>query len=655
MTASVNNAAASVASRLEAALLGGGDTETALRDVAAICGSDADAHWEVLALVDQYYRRGRISDATFRAINTQVQRMAIGGPMLRMPKPDATPGRAPAATAVNATGAHSSAAAVKRPAPAGARMGASASATGAHPVRFQATGAQPIGTRPPGNLATEAHAISTLATGAHAASARPATRPTPVSAAEPAAHAAPEMAVASPSYLGPGSVLVDRYVIEAPIDYGTADAVYRAVDRFRADMPHEDQRVAVKIPVNAAEAHRQFFRAQEMTQHNVARVLECGPAGPLSFYTLEFHRGKLLRDVLRELKEPLPKPFALSIVREVGAAIVYAHGIGIVHGRLDTSSVLITIDGGVRVLNFDALPAEPPPEPRHDLHSLACTAYELLAGKPPFPERDATAARQKGARAKRPPGLRYRPWRTLRQGLAWSSRQRSPSVKEWLSQIELERAAPTLPPLARLLAAPPQRRWRGVAITAAVAATVVASVLVLTLFDGSGPPARIVPAADTAAIVPTASAASAAATPDAPPAAIPAAANPVGDAKSVAITAPAVAGPGRIGFMGASLTVPQDAAAARVVVHRIGGTRGDIGFDWWTEDGSARAGEDFVTFGTRHMTIADGKDSVTLFVPLVAPASHPGRTDFYVVLGGPTGGAGLGTNTRTVVNLTPRS
>ena len=88
---------------------------------------------------------------------------------------------------------------------------------------------------------------------------------------------------------------------------------------------------------------------------------------------------------------------------------------------------------------------------------------------------------------------------------------------------------------------------------------------------------------------------------------------------------------------------------------RIGGTRGDIGFDWWTEDGSARAGEDFVTFGTRHMTIADGKDSVTLFVPLVAPASHPGRTDFYVVLGGPTGGAGLGTNTRTVVNLTPRS
>ena len=37
MTASVNNAAASVASRLEAALLGGGDTETALRDVAAIC------------------------------------------------------------------------------------------------------------------------------------------------------------------------------------------------------------------------------------------------------------------------------------------------------------------------------------------------------------------------------------------------------------------------------------------------------------------------------------------------------------------------------------------------------------------------------------------------------------------------------------------
>jgi hypothetical protein len=112
--------------------------------------------------------------------------------------------------------------------------------------------------------------------------------------------------------------------------------------------------------------------------------------------------------------------------------------------------------------------------------------------------------------------------------------------------------------------------------------------------------------------------------------------------------------PGRIGFAAESITVPPDAPAARIVVRRTGGTRGDVGFSWWTENGSARAGEDYISLGTKQMLIPDGEDSVTLFVPLVAPGLASGRSDFSVVLGQPTGGASLGGISRLTVNLTQR-
>jgi hypothetical protein len=368
---------------------------------------------------------------------------------------------------------------------------------------------------------------------------------------------------------------------------------------------------------------------------------------------------------------------ALAIVRELGAALVYAHEHNVVHGAFDSASVMITTEGKVRVLNFGSVASEGlQPEPRDDLNALACLAYELLAGKHPFQGHSLTVARQLGLRAKRPSQLNRRQWRALQQGLALSRKKKMLLLKDWLPRLELQRAAPTLPPLAELLTNTPRRPWGGASITLIAIALGALAVAVLALVDPTGfreratglgqglqsllthtphrtatpvsavspePAEQIatpeLPVAATAAPLRASPARlsppatdRAAETPDAPAADTPPEGEPVAVDER----------PGHIGFLTDRFIVPQEAAAARVLVGRSSGQRGDIGFSWWTENGSASAGADFMSPGVKHEVIPDGQDSISVFVPLVSAPRAPGTADFYVVLGDPTGGATLG-------------
>lgn len=645
---------ASVANRLEAALLSGRSTEQAMRDIVDICDSDPDAPWEVLSLLDQYYRRGRISDATFRAVNSQIQRLAVGGPAGRAAtraslRDGASANRGPAVPAAE-----------HRPASYIATT-AVASSDVTERSELPALPVSPVPPVPPRQFAAIAEQMFSdePAVGWRDGDARP----------------TEERLAPTHRAMAAGTVLSERYVLEAPIDYGTTDTVYRAIDHFRAEFPLDEQRVAVKFPVGA-DAHRRFFRAQPLAHPNIARVLECGRSGGIDFYTLEFQRGKLLRDLLKEMAEPLQRRHALHVVREVGAAVVYAHEHGLVHGALDPKNILITRDGAVRVLNFDASPAQQA-DARHDLHALACIAYESIAGKKPFPGHDAISARQAGLKPKRPPGLGSRQWRALKQGLAWSPGMKRLTVKEWLPRLELERAAARLPPLSHLMTQKAPRRVSPVMTSAVVTAAILALALAFTFMDvprflgkRKAPPTPVLVPDAAAATVPVLSA-TAGNVPESAQGNIQgniqgnvqgnahgsaqAIASPVRSesARAAEATHAVSERPGRIGFAAESMSVPPDAPAARIVVRRTAGTGGDVGFSWWTENGSARAGEDYISLGTKQMIIPDGEDSVTLFVPLVAP-NAPGRSDFSVVLGQPTGGATLGGISRVTVNLTPR-
>lgn len=671
MNAKASAVERSIREKLEQLLSSGAPGEQLVREMLAICGTNPNAPFEALALIDQNHRLGRISSETYKALKWQAERLALGRPK-----------EAPAARGGP----------MADPAQSGARLG-------------------------PG--------VNTPAA-ASPASARPATRPLSV------------------EDLRPGKVLADRYEIETRIYYGGGVAAFRARDRLRSELPAAEQRVVVRCPMPAADAHREFARAQTLAHANILRVLEFGRDHDLPFYTVEWRPGRTLREILgTRAAGPLPTAQALAIVREIGAAIIHAHGHNSVHGTLTPENIWVGDDGAVLVLNFGSLQAEALlPEERDDLNALAVLAYELLAGAHPFGGQTAIEAQRTVQHVKRPAGLSAAQWRALQQGLSYNEKHRAVLVKAWLPRLLGKRAAETLPPLEVLLTLPPggqqPRRLGQLALAAAVLALGVGLAFFgpelrrllsgdsaapavappplagspgaagerVAAGDPTAPVARI-PAAEEAmaprnvlraalppdsrpapplASAPPLAAPAATAGPGnaAAPAALPPAApaptvvgSPLSPPAPVAATVdeselPVEQRPGRLSFLADRVVVPQGTNAVRVRVSRSNGIAGDVSFEWWTENGTAKDGEDFVSLGHQTMTIKAGEEAATLLVPLIAAtpvssslggdasalfkpavsaARRNGSVEFFVQIANPSGGASLGRNSRVTITL----
>lgn len=669
-------------------------------DVTRLCQVNSEEIWAVLALLDQYHRRGLLPTPLFRTLKASADRRSLArqGAMLppeskaTVPVPAPTPPPAPAVPA----------AAMPAAAPAPAPATAPAAVT--IPV--------PASTLP---------------------------APAPTAASEPVAAAATpgSLPVAAPATtLPPGTVLCNRYVLEALLGRGVRGTVYRALDRERGKLPQPRQHVAVKMlrPQLLAEAgvlanlRVEFQCAQSLSHQNIVNVFELEQDGPLTFMTMELLDGEPLSTLLERYgRQPLPRAIAMAIIRDLGAALVHAHERGVVHGDLQPRHIMITANGEVRITNFAAARSSTVgPEPdtniyascealagqlvdrRDDLYALACISYQLLAGHHPFNGLNAAQARGRALVPRRPAQLGRGPWRALRAGLAWRRENRTVGIGWWLSHLDLGAAAPQLPALSELCTPPPAQRrnlWRpallfaclGVAIAAAAALDALPSpqrlthawsVLRTKSFDnplqrlgdwlspteatpvtvesrattpsrrtppvaagvqkrarpGSAEPAApaTAPAAD-ASVITTAEA----------PAGAPlnSAHNSTGTAKGTTRLAVASSSspPQRIELSTDNYSVLPGEPAARIEVRRRGNLQGDVSFVWSTVGASAQPERDFIASGTRAEQIPAGVNSVTLLVPIV---SNPTRTDsrvFYVTIAEPAGGAELGPNTRASV------
>jgi serine/threonine protein kinase len=498
--------------------------------------------------------------------------------------------------------------------------------------------------------------------------------------------------------IGPGTTLRGRYRIAGVLGRGGMGTVFEAIDQHRLETPPPGQHIAIKV-LNSAMAERselldalrmEFQHLQLLAHPNIVRVYDFDRDASVAFFTMERLHGILLAQVLAERKLPLEHARALTVIQEVGSALVHAHSRGVVHGDVNPRNIFITSRGDVRVLDFGAsrklaskkLPPNPgtprpyatpdfascevlsgqPADARDDVFSLACVAYLLFSGHHPFPQNTALEARAAGAAPPKLSQLNAGQWQALQDGLHWEREQRPADMASWLAQLEL-RGAGSAPPVAA-------HKTSGV-ITLILAVLAVVFGLGYWIFDGfdllrgfdKDSPAPV--ATEPLSSVPQAASAPPLAAAPAPlpattqssPAPAPRATStavPTASAVSPAPTAPAAvpAGPSKIELAADAVDVASGESTVQIGVRRKGSLRGEVGFVWWTESGTAKPGVDFTPVMPQSQHIADGSAATPLVITLTG-AAHPQPKSFYVVIDQPAGNATLGTRTVSMITLTP--
>jgi serine/threonine protein kinase len=222
-----------------------------------------------------------------------------------------------------------------------------------------------------------------------------------------------------------GSILEERYHVQALIGRGATCSVYQATDsqtqRSVAVKLMHSHLVTEEVVVNR---FAQEAKTAQLLQHpNIVRVEEYNVSeNGVPYLIMELVNGTSLHDVVKGAGW-LPTARAFAIFSQVCAALAAAHEKSIVHRDLKPSNIMLTTtDGGdllVKVLDFgiakqismdsdtnlrltqagEALGSllymspeqclDQDIDSRSDCYSMGCVMYETLTGKPPLCARTA--------------------------------------------------------------------------------------------------------------------------------------------------------------------------------------------------------------------------------------------------------------------------
>ena len=229
----------------------------------------------------------------------------------------------------------------------------------------------------------------------------------------------------TPLEVVPGRTTLGAYRVLEKIGAGGMGTVYLAKD------VRLGRRVALKVlPAQFArdeELVRRFeqeARAVAALNHpNILTLHEIGEEGGRLFIVTEYVEGSTLRE--RMWEERFDPVAALDVCAQVAGALAKAHAAGVVHRDIKPENLMLDEEGHVKVLDFGiakqvaAAPSVDTSAPtnahvntasgvvlgtttymspeqvrgldldgRTDVWSLGCVLYEMLAGRPPFEEKN---------------------------------------------------------------------------------------------------------------------------------------------------------------------------------------------------------------------------------------------------------------------------
>jgi hypothetical protein len=348
----------------------------------------------------------------------------------------------------------------------------------------------------------------------------------------PAVGGAPEVpaclttaAPARESVLGPGTILKERFILDAVIGTGGMSTVFKGRDLRKVEVEDKNPWVALKVlnedfqryPDAYIALAREASRQQKLAHPNIATVYDFDRAGETVFMTMELLVGTPLDQYIRKVVKPrggLPFAEAFPIVSGLAAALAYAHERQIVHSDFKPGNCFLTQQGGVKVFDFGIARAAKNPgqvdlaktlydpgkwgaltpayasaemldgqdaDTRDDLYALACVTFELLTGRHPFNKTPAHRARDAGLVPPPVKGLTRRQNAALARGLAFRREERWQGVAEFIDGLR-PRPLPGLwlPDLTPMFV-----RWRRT--TSALAGGLVVALLVLWTRPGLEP------------------------------------------------------------------------------------------------------------------------------------------------------------------------